>query len=159
MAIDAFIKIDGIEGESPDAKHAKEIQVINFSFGATQPAQASVGGGAGVGKVQVHDLTFTHLYDKASPKLFVASTTGQHIAKAVLSVRKAGGDQQDYLVTTLTDVVVSSVMASGGADGVHTESVALNFTQINHEYKEQKADGSLSGAVTGGFNVKTMKKV
>jgi len=159
VAIDAFIKIDSIEGESPDSKHGKEIQVLSFHFGADQPASSGVGGGAGVGKVQIHDLTFTHYVDKASPKLFVACATGAHIAKAVLSARKAGGDQQDYIIITLTDVVVASVQAAGSVEGLPSETIGLNFTQINFEYKEQNEKGALTGTVAGGFNVKTMKKV
>ena len=162
MAFDAFLKIDGIEGESPDGKHSKEIQLLSFSFGADQPASSNTGGGAGTGKVNMHDLSVLHSVDKASPKLLVACATGQHIKSAVLTSRKAGGDQQDYLIVTLSDVIISSVQASGqanGSDGLPTEQVSLNFSKINFEYKEQGADGSLKGTVAGGFDVKTMKKV
>jgi type VI secretion system secreted protein Hcp len=162
MAFDAFIKIDGIEGESPDSKHGKEIQLLSFSFGADQPASSSTGGGGGVGKVNMHDLSILHHVDKASPKLLVACATGQHISSAVLTSRKAGGDQQDYMIVTLSDVVISSVQAAGqtgGADGAPTEQVSLNFSKINFEYKEQGSDGTLKGTVAGGFDVKTMKKV
>lgn len=162
MAVDAFIKIDGIEGESPDSKHGKEIQLLSFSFGADQPASSNTGSGAGQGKVNMHDVTFIHYVDKASPKLLVACATGQHIPSAILTGRKAGGDQQDYMVVTLSDVVVSSVQAAGqtaNSDGAPTESVSLNFTKINFEYKEQGSDGSLKGTVAGGFDVKQMKKV
>jgi type VI secretion system secreted protein Hcp len=162
MAFDAFLKVDGIEGESPDSKHSKEIQLLSFSFGADQPASSSSGGGAGTGKVNMHDLSVLKQVDKASPKLLVACATGQHIASAVLTARKAGGDQQDYMTVTLSDVVISSVQASGqaaGGDGAPSEQVSLNFTKINFEYKEQGKDGSLKGTVAGGFDVKTMKKV
>lgn len=162
MAFDAFLKIDGIEGESPDSKHSKEIQLLSFSFGADQPGSSNTGGGAGTGKVNMHDLSVLKNVDKASPKLLVACATGQHIKSAVLTSRKAGGDQQDYMVVTLSDIIVSSVQASGqanGTDGLPTEQVSLNFSKINFEYKEQGADGSLKGTVAGGFDVKTMKKV
>jgi type VI secretion system secreted protein Hcp len=162
MAFDAFLKIDGIEGESPDSAHGKEIQLLSFSFGADQPASSSTGGGAGAGKVNMHDLSVLKHVDKASPKLLVACSTGQAIKSAVLTARKAGGTQQDYMIVTLSDVIVSSVQASGqanGADGLPSEQVSLNFSKINFEYKEQGADGSLKGTVAGGFDVKTMKKV
>jgi len=154
---DAFMMIDGIEGESQDSKHSKQIQVSSFQI-SVGTAVSQHGGGQTVGKAQLSDLTFTHLYDKSSPKLFVACATGAPAKKAVLTVRKAGKDQQDYLVVTMQDVIISQVSMSG-SDGIPTESVSLNYTQINYEYKEQKADGSLGGAVTGGFNVKTNKKV
>jgi type VI secretion system secreted protein Hcp len=162
MAFDAFLKIDGIEGESPDSKHSKEIQLLSFSFGADQPASSNTGGGAGTGKVNMHDLSVLKSVDKSSPKLLVACATGQHIKSAVLTARKAGGDQHDYMIVTLSDVIVSSVQTSGqanGSDGLPTEQMSLNFSKINFEYKEQGADGSLKGTVEGGFDVKTMKKV
>jgi type VI secretion system secreted protein Hcp len=158
---DAFLKIDGIEGESPDSKHGKEIQLLSFNFGADQPASASMGGGVGVGKVNMHDLSVVKTVDKASPRLLVACCTGQHIKSAVLTARKAGGDQQDYMIVTLSDVLVSRITASGlpqGSEGLPTEQLDLNFSKINFEYKEQGADGTLKGTVAGGFDVKTMKK-
>jgi type VI secretion system secreted protein Hcp len=159
---DAFLKIDGIEGESPDSKHGKEIQLLSFSFGADQPASSSLGGGSGAGKVNMHDLSIVKQVDKASPKLFVACCTGQHIKSAVLTSRKAGGDQQDYMIVTLSDIIVSHVTTAGqaaGTDGLPNEQVALNFSKVNFEYKEQGADGTLKGTVAGGYDIKTMKKV
>jgi type VI secretion system secreted protein Hcp len=159
---DAFLKIDGIEGESPDSKHGKEIQLLSFSFGADQPASSSLGGGSGAGKVNMHDLSIVKQVDKASPKLFVACCTGQHIKSAVLTSRKAGGDQQDYMIVTLSDIIVSHVTTAGqaaGTDGLPNEQVSLNFSKVNFEYKEQGADGTLKGTVAGGYDIKTMKKV
>lgn len=159
---DAFLKIDGIEGESQDSKHKQEIELLSYSFGADQPASSSVGGGGGAGRVNMHDLTVLKSVDKASPRLFVACATGQHIKSAVLTVRKAGGDQQDYITVTLSDLLVSSAQNTGqpkGTDGLPTEQVALNFSKINFEYKEQGADGSLKGTVAGGYDVKANKKV
>ena len=159
---DAFLKIDGIEGESPDSKHGKEIQLLSFTFGAEQTGSSAVGGGSGVGKVNMRDLRVVKHVDKASPRLLVACCTGQHIKSAVLTVRKAGGEQHDYMIVTLSDVLISGVDTAGqpgGSDGLPTESLGINFSKINFEYKEQGADGSMKGAVAGGFDVKTMKKV
>jgi type VI secretion system secreted protein Hcp len=110
----------------------------------------------------MHDLSIVKHLDKASPRLFEACCTGQHIKSAVLTARKAGGDQQDYMIVTLSDVIVSNASTAGqpaGADGLPNEQVSLNFSKINFEYKEQGADGTLKGNVAGGFDVKTMKKV
>jgi len=161
MAFDAFLKIDGIEGESQDSKHGKEIELLSFSFGADQPASSATGGGAGTGKVNMHDLTVLKNVDKSTPKLLVACSTGQHIKSAALTTRKAGTDPQDYLIVTMSDVVVSSVHVSGQphSDGLPNEQISLNFTKINVEYKEQGADGTLKGTVQGGYDVKTNKKV
>ena len=159
--VDAFLKIDGIEGESPDGKHGKEIQLLSFTIGANQTGTSAMGGGMGAGKVNMHDLHVVHHIDKASPKLLLACATGQHIASAILSVRKAGGTQMDYLIMTLTDVLISSVeaSASSGNPELPTEQFSLNFSKIQYDYKEQKADGSLGGAVTMGYDVKKNQKV
>ena len=95
-AVDYFLKIDGIQGESEDAKHPKEIQVLSFSFGASQAGTFAFGGGGGSGKVQMQDFHFMMNVNKASPKLLLACANGQHIPRRSSSARKAGKDQQDY---------------------------------------------------------------
>lgn len=157
---DMFLKMDGVEGESLDDKHKNEIELLSFSFGATQPGSAGHGGGSGVGKVQVHDFQFSKYYDKASPKLFESCATGKHTAKVVLTCRKAGGSQQEYLKVTLSEVIVSSIQDSGsGADSLPTESVTLNFSKIEVEYKPQDEKGNLGGVVKAGWDLSANKKV
>src|SRR5262245_42206113 len=89
-AVDYFLKLDGVPGESQDATHKDEIQVSSFSFGETQSGTMAFGGGGGAGKVQMQDFHFMMNVNKASPKLFLACTTGTHIKNAVLTARKAG---------------------------------------------------------------------
>ena len=67
MAVDMFIKIDGIKGESADDKHKEEIDVLSWSWGMSQSGSAHMGGGAGAGKVNVNDLSFTKYIDVAGP--------------------------------------------------------------------------------------------
>jgi type VI secretion system secreted protein Hcp len=162
MAFDAFLKLDGIDGESQDDKHKNEIDLISFNFGAQQPQSAATGGGLGAGKVHMSDLTVTKHIDKASPKLLLACCTGQHIKTASLTARKAGGGQQDYMVVKLTDVIVSGYHGAGEAQNGNTlpsEQVALNYSKIEYEYKQQNADGTLGGTVAAGYDVKANKKV
>src|SRR6266699_3022978 len=113
---DMFLKIDGIEGESTDHAHKGEIELLGFSIGATQPASSGIGGGGGVGKVQLQDFHFTKHHDKASPKLFEACCTGKHTPKVTLTCRKAGGSQQEFLKWTLSEVLISSVQFSGSRE-------------------------------------------
>ena len=113
--VDYFLKIDGIPGESQDAKHKDELQVLSFSFGESQAGTMAFGSGGGAGKVQMQDFHFIMNVNKASPKLFLACATGDHIPKALLTARKAGKDQQDYLKVTFTDLLVSSFHASSFA--------------------------------------------
>src|SRR5215813_10313614 len=113
--VDYFLKIDGIPGESQDAKHKDEIQVLSFSFGESQAGTMAFGGGGGAGKVQMQDFHFMMNVNKASPKLFLKCANGEHIKNAILTARKAGKDQQDYLIVTFEDLLVSSFQTNGDA--------------------------------------------
>jgi type VI protein secretion system component Hcp len=103
---DAFLKLDGIKGESADTKHKGEIDVINFTWGVAQTGVSATGGGAG--KVHVHDFTILKKTDASSPLLMLNCASGAHIKEANFVVRKAGGEQLEYLKIKLTDVLVSS---------------------------------------------------
>jgi type VI secretion system secreted protein Hcp len=161
MASDYLLMIDGIKGESGDSKHKDTIEIESFSWGCSNSGSHASGGGGGAGKVSYQDLHCTTGVNKASPLLMLACATGQHIKKAVLTVRKQGGDQQDYYVVTMEDLLVSSYQSGGHAGGgsVPTDQFALNFTKIKFDYKPQKADGTLDAAVAGGWDLKANKKV
>jgi type VI secretion system secreted protein Hcp len=162
MAVaDYFLKIDGIEGESADSKHKGEIQLESFSFGGTQSGSYGHGGGGGAGKVQLQDFHFTKKVDKGSAKLFLSCCNGAHIKFATLVARKAGKDQQEFLTVKLSDIIVSSYQSSGsdGSSVIPVEQISLNFGKVEFEYKEQKVDGSLGGAVKAGWDLKTNKAV
>jgi type VI secretion system secreted protein Hcp len=160
MAIaDYFLKIDGIEGESQDSKHKGEIEVESFSWGETQSGTAGYGSGMGAGKVSMQDFNFAMKVNKASPKLFLACATGDHIKSAILVCRKAGKEQQEYLKVTFTDVLVSNYQTggSGGSDVVPMDQIALNFAKVEIEYKEQKPDGTLGGTIKAHYDLKVSK--
>jgi len=157
-AVDYFLKIDGIEGESQDDKHKGEIEIQSFSWGATQTGSFAQGGGGGAGKVNMQDFHFTVFHGKASPKLMLACATGQHIASGVLVARKAGKDQQEYLKVTFTDLLISSFQTGGSTDSINpTDQISFNFAKIEHEYKEQLAAGGLGGTTKASFDLKKMK--
>lgn len=158
---DAFLKIEGIEGESADSKHKGEIQLESFSWSEHQTGTASHGGGSGAGKVAMQDFHITKKVDKASPKLMLACADGEHIKKATLTCRKAGKDQQEFMKWTFSDVLVSSysIGASAAGDHLPMEQVSVNYSKVEMEYKEQKADGTLGGTVKAGWDVKANKKV
>jgi len=158
--VDYFLKVDGIEGESTQDKHKNEIEVQSFSFGETNSGTHGGNLGGGAGKVQMQDFHFVMSLNKASPKLFVACATGQHITKAILVCRKAGGDQQEYYKVVMSDLLVSSYQTSGSAGSViPTDQISINFTKIEIEYKPQNADGKLGSPVAAGYDLKVGKKV
>jgi type VI secretion system secreted protein Hcp len=160
MAVDYFLQIAGVEGESTDAKHKGWIDVDSWSWGETRPAAPAGGGGGGAGKVQVQDLHFTSRVSKASPKLFLACASGQHFKEAKLVGRKAGKSQQEFLTWTFTDLLITGYQTSGAEDGeiLPTDQVSLNFAKLKVEYRTQKADGSLDAPVSGGWDVKSNKQ-
>lgn len=159
-SVDYFLKIDGIQGESRDAKHKGEIDLESFSWGETNAAAPAGGsGGGGAGKVHMEDLHVVMKLNKASPLLFLACATGQHIKQAILTARKAGKAQLEFLVFKFSDLLVSSYHTSGSSDVEPTDQVAFNFGRIEVEYRPQKADGSLDTPVKAGWDVKTNKKV
>ncbi len=156
MATDFFIKIDGIEGESTDEKHAKEIELTGWSFGVTNQGTMASGGGGGSGKAEFSDITIRKRVDRSTPKMLKAAASGDHIPKIVLVSRKAGGKggQVDYLTVSLGDVFISGYQSDAGigGDSIPQESIKLNYATIKYEYKPQKPDGSLEGSVTAGYD-------
>jgi len=154
--VDYFLKIDAVPGESTDKSHRDEIDVESWSWGATQLGNTGGGGGGGAGKVSIQDFNFVARTSKASPVLFLRCATGQHIKEAVLTGRKSGGQQSEFLTLTMTDVLVSSYQIAGSeaAEAVPMDQVSLNFTKIKFEYKMQTASGGLDAPITSTWDVK-----
>ena len=146
MAVDQFIKIEGIDGESKDDAHTDEIDVLAWSWGLSQSGSFHVGGGGGSGKVDVQDISFTKYVDKASPVLTKYCCNGKHIPEAILTVRKSGENPLEYITITLTKVIISSITHGGSAsDERLTENVTLNFAQVKYEYQPQDDAGAADG--------------
>ena len=158
MASDIFAKIGDIKGESLDDKHKDEIEVLSFSWGVTNPAVISGGGGGGSGKATFHDLSIVHNLDKASPLLLRACATGMHIKDAVITHRKAGKGQQEYLIVKLNDVIITGVTHGGSPGQAISENVTLAFAKVDLEYKPQKADGSLDAGIHFKYDIKANKE-
>ena len=158
-AVEYFLKIDGVDGESTDDKHAGEIEVLSWSWSEANPSPGAGGGGGGAGKVQMQDFHFTARVSKASPKLLVACASGQHVPKARLTCRTGGKAQQEFLKITFSDVLVSSFQTGGSSDVVPLDQVSLAYAKIEIEYREQKANGTLGAAVKAGWDVKSNKKL
>src|SRR5215475_1459898 len=160
MAVDMFIKVGDLKGESKDAKHKGEIDVLAWSWGVSNSGSAHVGGGAGAGKANVQDLSFTKYLDLSSPDLLLACCNGKHFPEATLTVRKAGENPLEYLKIKLTEVLVTSVSTggSGGEDRL-TENVTLNFAKVNVDYIEQTATGGEGAKPKMGWDISKNVKV
>lgn len=162
MAFDAFLKIDGVTGESKDAKHPGEMEIFSFSFGAANSTTiGSATGGAGGGKASFHPFSFMKKTDKASPVLYQNCCQGQHIATGALTLRKAGGTPLEYLKWKFKELFVDSIAWSGasGGDDAPMESVTFVYGQMTIDYQPQNAQGQADGgAIHGGWDVTTNQK-
>jgi len=159
MASDIFAKLGDIKGESVDSKHKDEVEVLSWSWGVSRADSPVSGGGAASGKASFNDFSFTHHFDRASPLLLKACTTGEHIKEATITARKAGKGQQEFLIIKMNDIVVAGVAMSASGGGADTaESVALRFAKVSLEYKPQKADGSLDAGVFFKYDLKAQKE-
>lgn len=160
MAVDMFMKVGDLKGESKDDKHGGEIDVLAWSWGMSQSGTTHLGTGGGAGKVSVQDLSFTKYIDKASMNLIIACCNGKHYPEAKLTVRKAGENPLEYLTITMKDVLVTAVSTggSGGEDRL-TENVTLNFAHFIAEYKPQKADGTGDAGVFAKWDIAKNVKV
>jgi type VI secretion system secreted protein Hcp len=153
-AVDMFLVLGDIKGESTDKKYPDSIDVLAWSWGMANLGATVLGGGAGAGKISVQDLSLTKYVDKSSPTLMLFCANGRYIPQATLIVRKAGDTPRDYLVITLTQVMVTSV-STGGAGGEDRliESVSLNFAQFKVEYTPQNKDGTPGTPISMAWNI------
>jgi type VI secretion system secreted protein Hcp len=151
MAVDMFIKIDDVAGESRDRTNKDWIDVLAWSWGMSNSGSAHTGGGIGAGKANVQDISLTKYLDKSSPALQFACLKGTHFGEANILVRKAGDKPLDYLKIKLEDLIVTSVSTggSGGEDRL-TENVTLNFAKVTLEYyaQDDKGAGKKAGQYT-----------
>ena len=156
MAIDTHIKFDGVEGESTHVDHKGEVEVLSWTWGVSNASNVG-GAGSGKGKAAPGDLHFTHTYDKASPILAKKCAQGVHFPSVVVTARKSGEGQKDFLKITMKEVFISSVQSSGSSGGDIGESVSMSYGAIDFSYKPQDAKGGLGGEVKFGWDVKTNK--
>jgi type VI secretion system secreted protein Hcp len=159
MAVDYFLEVDGIAGESADAQHKGEIDVLGFSFGVSSEAAAS-GRGGGAGKAVVDDLVVLAPTSKASPLLWLACASGQHVKTAVLTCRRtAVKTQVEFLTVTLTDVTITSYEADGADEERPLDQLALNYGKIELAYTPVDAAGKPQAPVKAGWDVAKNAKV
>jgi type VI secretion system secreted protein Hcp len=152
-SVDIFIKIKAvaqgiISGESQDAKHKNEIQSSSYTWEVKQPLDTA-GSGMASGRRQLGLFRFLMTSSVATPKLLTATCTGEVLSEVTITVRKAGKEQQEYMVWKLKNGLIAYVH-TGFIDpnsGIPHDEVAIGFRTIELTYKQQNADGSLGGGV------------
>lgn len=155
MAVDIFLGLDKIKGESVDSTHAGKIDILQWSWGMTQSGTTHLGPGGGSGKVNVGDLSITKYVDMATHDLLKTCASGLHIASGELIVRKAGSTPLEYMKIEMTDIMVTSYSTGGSDDGMDRvmETLSLNFAKYKMTYTSQKADGTAGPQGDAGFDI------
>ncbi|WON77455.1 Hcp family type VI secretion system effector [Serratia sp. UGAL515B_01] len=168
--VDYFLKIEGVEGESPDQNYAGWIQLQAWQWSEENAGRWGFGSGGGSGKVEMKDFEFRMVSNKASPKLFLMCATGEHVPQAKLVCRKSGSGQQDFMIVTFSNCLVSAFKTVGnmplgagerieGDTVLPTDLISLNFARIEIEYKEQKNDGSMGAVIKSGYDLKLNARI
>lgn len=160
MSSNAFLKIQGISGESKDSNHEGWIDVDRFEIDALQPGNMASGGGGGAGKVKYGDLTIFAHADKATPTIFGYAADGKHIPKVELSVHKAGGTQIEFIRITLEEVLISYAAYNGSLSSSLIPVIyRFQAARIRHQYWEQTEQGSKGAEVSNGWDIKQNKSI
>lgn len=154
MEVDTHLKIPDVPGEAKHKDHKDEIEVLKWNWAVNNAASIS-GGGSGRGKAVGGNFTFTHRYDKASPVLAKKCVGGNHFDEVVMTARKAGDGQKDFLVVKMKEVFITGVQPASGSNGSIVENVAMSYGEIGFEYKPQDEKGALGGPVSFKWNVKS----
>jgi type VI secretion system secreted protein Hcp len=161
MAVEMFMDIDTVQGESKVKGFEGKIDIFSFSLGASNPSSVSTGGGSGAGKVSISSMSVQKVVDKSTSKLFLTCCQGKHFTKGKLTVREAGGDDPvEYLILDFTQVFVDSVSwgaASGGEKP--SESVSFSFASVKFTYQEQGATGTGSKVGEAGWDLQKNTKL
>lgn len=160
-AVDMFIKIDDIPGESIDPEHSGEIDVISWSWGVTHPTAINRGGKrSGSGRAGTGSITVKKNVDRSSPAIMKSCSTGTYYKQAVLTVRKGDGSRIEYVKVIMKDLIVKRVVTNSPEEGedVLTENVTLNFAEIKSEYEPQSPDGSSSGKIETNWKIEKGEK-
>ncbi|MBI4751742.1 MAG: type VI secretion system tube protein Hcp [Acidobacteria bacterium] len=162
MSFDAFLKIDGIQGESRDEKHKEWIEILSYSKGLSQTAafSSSSHGSKSAERANFSEFNITKALDKATPHLAFACASGQHYAKATIEICRAGGtSKQTFMRYTLQDVLITNYTVNGvggGGDGesIPTENIQLSYGKIEWNYiPTNQTTGQAMGNISKGWDL------
>ena len=156
MAVDFFLDLGDIKGESVDDKHKDQITVMSFSWGASQTTSVSGSGGSGAGKANLADLSIMKNYDAASTPLYKSLILGSHIPTGTLYAVKSGGSGDPFMTITLSELFVTSIQISGSSE-VPMESVSFSYNQIKTQYAQQDETGKQNVKAAVTYNLKSNK--
>lgn len=156
MAVDYFLKLDGIQGEAQSEKNKNEIQILSWSWGGSQVSSVSGTGGSGAGKADLSDFSVMAYFDKSTPKFFKALTKGAHIATGTMSAIKSGAEGKPYLKVDFKELFVSSLQISASSE-IPSVSVSFTYNEITIDYSIQDEKGNLTSIGPVSYNLKVNK--
>jgi type VI secretion system secreted protein Hcp len=156
MAVDFYLKLDGIDGESVATGYEKHIQLLSFSWGGSQTSSVAGTGGSGAGKADLSDLSIMKHMDKATSPIFKALISGQHIKTGSLCATKAGGKGKPFLKLSFEELFITSQQISASSE-VPSESVSFSYNKIKQEYWTQDEKGTLTATAAVTFELKLNK--
>jgi type VI secretion system secreted protein Hcp len=157
MAVDYFLKLDSINGESVDQNFKNQIGVLSFSWGGTQTTSVAGTGGSGAGKVSLDEFSITKYYDAASPEIFKAMLLGSHITSGTLSAVKSGANGKAFLTISFTELFVTSQRISASSE-IPTETVSFSYNTIKVDYSKQNEQGNLTSVGPVSYDLKANKQ-
>jgi type VI secretion system secreted protein Hcp len=157
----AYIKFDGIDGESQDKDHKNWSNLMSVSQSLHKPGGGATGSTRRRGTVIMEDIAVTKEYDKSSPKLAEAVCLGKVFPKVEVEFTASQGDsRKTYLKYELKNVQVTSYQCSGAgqSEAVPAESFSLNYEEIKVTYTEYDSKGTKKGNVEFGWKVEEGEK-
>ena len=163
MAIDVYLQIDGIKGESMDDKHKDWIECVDVHFGVEQPRSpvVSTSGGHTSARADFDDVVVAKLTDLSTPLLLQHCAMGKTIPKAKFEFFRAdgNGERVKYFEMALENVLIGSVKPGLTASAGMQEHMQLKFARMTWKYTQQKISGGSGGSTVGGWDLSSNKVV
>lgn len=161
MAIDVYLQIEGIKGESQDSKHQGWIECQSVHWGILQPKSATVstGGGHTAERAELKEVSFTKVADLASPILMQTCAMGKTLARAKFEFMRADGQGEPvkYFEIELENILIGGIAPGIEPGTILDEHVSLKFSKIKWRYTQQKIGGGAGGSTVGGWDLAANK--
>lgn len=159
MAIDVYLQIDGIKGESNDSLHKNWIECEGATWAVTQPksSTSSTSGGHTAERCEHRDIFISKISDLATPALLQSCSSGKTIPRAKLEFMRAdgNGERVKYFEIELENVLIGAVVPTVTNGSVLSEQVSLKYSKVKWKYTQQKMSGGIAGNTAGGWDLAT----
>jgi type VI secretion system secreted protein Hcp len=150
-AADVFLHVQTkragkVKGEAASDGHVDDIIVTGWHWSLS--ATSALGSAWASSRRSYSALTVVKQIDQATTALMAALATNDEVKEARLTMRRAGGSQEDYFTIKLQGARITSLQHDAGADGSTRETVGFTFTKVDVEYRPQRSTGLRSGSTS-----------